>query len=162
MVIFESTLSTRAFGHKLDLDILSGLGRAIPYILGIYLLLKVVDLTVAGELGLLFTAYPQNLLWWGEITIGVVLPIIFLSMPSVRQSRSKIFWCAVLVIIGLVFNRFNVTMLALAMRAGFAYFPHWMEFAISVALVADALLVIWLTYRFLRIAPPEKVTAETG
>ncbi|UCH42593.1 MAG: hypothetical protein JSW16_07235 [Dehalococcoidales bacterium] len=63
MIIFESTLSTRAFGHKLSLDILSGLGKAIPYILGIYLLLKLVDLTARGDLGLIFTAYPQNLLW---------------------------------------------------------------------------------------------------
>jgi len=52
-------------------------------------------------------------------------------------------------------------MLALGMRPGFAYFPHWMEFAISVALVADALLVIWLAHRFLRIAPPEEVAVKT-
>jgi len=62
VVIFESTLSTKAFGHKLDLDILSGLGRAIPYILGLYLLLKLVDLLVAGELGLLFSGYPYDIL----------------------------------------------------------------------------------------------------
>jgi len=162
MVIFESTLSTKIFGHKLDLDILSGLSKAIAYILGLYLLLKLVDLMVAGELGLIFTAYPQNLLWWGEMAIGVILPMIFFSMPSVRQSRNKIFWCSVLVIIGLVLNRFNVSMLALAMRPGFTYFPHWMEFAVSVALVADALLVIWLAHRFLKIAPPEEEAVETG
>ena len=82
MVIFETTLSTRAFGQKLPLDILSGLGKAIPYILGLYLLLKLMDLMVAGELGLIFSAYPENLLWWGEIIIGVVLPIILLSRMS--------------------------------------------------------------------------------
>ncbi|TET75946.1 MAG: Ni/Fe-hydrogenase cytochrome b subunit [Dehalococcoidia bacterium] len=161
MVIFESTLSTRAFGHKLDLDILSGLSKAIAYILGLYLLLKLVDLMVAGELSLIFFAYPQNLLWWGEMIIGVILPIILFSMPSVRQSRSKMFWCSVLVIIGLVLNRFNVSMLALDMRPGFTYFPHWMEFAITIGLVADALLLIWLAHRFLRIGPPEEVGVET-
>ena len=161
MVIFESTLSTRAFGHKLSLDILSGLGKAIPYILGIYLLLKLVDLTARGDIGLIFTAYPQNLLWWGEIIIGVVLPIILLSMPSIRQSRSAIFWSAVLVVLGLVFNRFNVSMLALSMRPGFTYFPHWMEVAISAALVADAMLVIWLAYRFLPMTDHEEVAEVT-
>jgi len=157
MVIFESTLSTKAFGHKLDLDVLSGLGRAIPYILGIYLLLKLVDLTARGNLGLIFSAYPQNLLWWGEIIIGVILPIILLSMPGVRQNRSGVFWSAVLVVIGLIFNRFNVSMLALAMRPGFTYFPHWMEIAISAALVADAMLVIWLAHRFLPIVSHEEI-----
>jgi Ni/Fe-hydrogenase subunit HybB-like protein len=158
MVIFETTLSSKVFGHKLPLDILSALGRAIPYILGIYLLLKLTDLTATGEIGLIFSAYPQNLLWWGEIIIGVILPIFLFSMPGVRQSRSGVFWSAVLVVIGLMFNRFNVSMLALAMRPGFTYFPHWMEIAISAALIADALLVIWLAYRFLPIAQHESIT----
>ncbi len=156
MVIFESTLSTRVFGHKLSLDVLSGLSKAIPYILGVYLLLKLVDLTARGDLGLIVSAYPQNLLWWAEIIIGAISPIVLLSMPSVRQSRSGVFWSAVLVIAGLILNRFNVSMLALAMRPGYTYFPHWMEVAISVALVADALLVIWLAYRFLPIVQHEE------
>jgi len=157
MVIFESTLSTRIFGHKLDIDVLSGLARVIPYILGLYLLLKVIELTAVGELGLIFTAYPQNLLWWSEIIIGVILPIILFSMSGVRQNRNAIFWTSVLVVIGLVINRFNVSMLALGMRPGYFYFPHWMEFAISVGLVADALLVIWLAHRFLPIAHHEQI-----
>jgi len=156
MVIFESTLSTRAFGHRLSLDVLSGLGRAIPYILGIYLLLKVMDLTARGDIGLVFSAYPQNLLWWAEIIIGVILPIALFAMPTVRQNRTSVFWSAVLVVIGLILNRFNVSMLALAIRPGFTYFPHWMEVAISAALVADALLVIWLAYRFLPMAHHEE------
>jgi len=160
MVIFESTLSTRVFGHKLDIDVLSGLARAIPYILGLFLILKVIDLMAVGEMGLIFTAYPQNLLWWGEIIIGVILPIILFSMPGVRQSRSAVFWCSVLVIVGLVLNRFNVSMLALAIRPGFTYFPHWMEFAISVGLVADALLVIWLAHRLLPIIHRENGEEE--
>ncbi|OGO36486.1 MAG: hypothetical protein A2147_01065 [Chloroflexi bacterium RBG_16_57_8] len=157
MVIFETTLSSRAFGHKLPLDILSGLGRAIPYILGVYLLLKLMDLTATGELDLIFTAYPVNLLWWGEITIGVLLPIALLSMPGVRQSRSGVFLSALLVVFGLMFNRFNVSMFALEMRPGFTYFPHWMEVAISASLVADAMLVIWLAYRLLPIARGHEV-----
>jgi len=160
MVIFESTLSTRIFGHQLDLDILSGLSKTIPYILGLYLLLKLVDLMAVGELGLLFTAYPLNLLWWAEIIIGVILPIILFSMPSVRQSRSRIFWCAVLVVIGLILNRFNVSMLALGIRPGYSYFPHWMEVAISVGLVADALLVIWLAHRFLPMVSHGEAAGE--
>lgn len=174
MVIFETTLSTRAFGHKLSLDILSGLGRVIPYVLGIYLLLKLVDLGVSGELGLVFTAYPENLLWWAEMIIGVILPIILFSMPTIRQSRKGVFWSAVLVILGLIFNRFNASMLALAMRPGYTYYPHWMEIAISLGLVAIALIVFQIVVRLLpvvhleeseekkleRITPDKGVSAE--
>ncbi len=161
MVIFETTLSSKAFGHKLPLDILSGLGKALPYILGLYLLLKLMDLTARGDIGLIFSAYPQNLLWWGEIIIGVILPIILFSTPSVRQNSKGVFWSAVLVVLGLIFNRFNVSMLALAMRPGFSYFPHWMEIAISAGLVADAVLVIWLAHNLLPMAhQEEKAVAE--
>ncbi|MBN2238337.1 MAG: Ni/Fe-hydrogenase cytochrome b subunit [Dehalococcoidales bacterium] len=162
MVIFETTLSTKAFGHKLPLDVLSGLSRGLPYILGFYLLLKLVELIVAGEIGLIFTAYPQNLLWWGEIIIGVVLPVILLSMPRIRGSRNGVFCGALLVVLGLIFNRFNVSMLALTMRPGFSYVPHWMEIAISGALVADAMLVIWLAYRLLPMVHHEKATETTN
>jgi Ni/Fe-hydrogenase subunit HybB-like protein len=160
MVIFESTLSTKAFGHKLDLCVLSGLAKAIPYILGVYLLLKLMDLAVAGEMGLVFTGYPQNLLWWAEIIIGVISPIILFSIPELRQNRNAVFWTSVLVIIGLVINRFNVSLLALGMRPGYNYFPNWMEFAISAGLVADALLVIWLAHRFLPIAQHDESVSE--
>jgi len=160
MVIFETTLSSRIFGHKLPVEVLSGLGRAIPYILGIYLMLKLIDLMATGEIGLIFTAYPQNLLWWGEIIIGVIMPMILLSNHGVRQSRRGVFWSAILVVLGLIFNRFNVSMLALAMRPGFTYFPHWMEVAISAGLVADAMLVIWLAYRLLPMHQPEEVAEK--
>lgn len=156
MVIFETTLSTRAFGHKLSLDILSGLGRVIPYVLGIYLLLKLVDLGVAGELGLVFTAYPENLLWWAEMIIGVILPIILFSMPTIRQSRKRVFWSAVLVILGLIFNRFNASMLAVAMRPGYTYYPHWMEIAISLGLVVVALIVFQIAVRLLPVVHLEE------
>ena len=158
MVIFESTLSTRVFGHKLDQDVLSGLAKAIPYILGIYLLLKIMELMAAGEIEMIFTAYPQNLLWWGEVVIGVITPIILFSIPDVRQSRQAVFWTSVVVIAGLILNRFNVTLLALDMRPGYSYFPHWMEIAVSVGLVADALLVVWLAHRFLPMIKHQEAT----
>ncbi|MBM4450658.1 MAG: Ni/Fe-hydrogenase cytochrome b subunit [Chloroflexi bacterium] len=163
MVIFESTISGRVFGHRIGQDIMAGLGRAIPYILSIYLLLKLVDLTARGSIGLIFTEYPLNLLWWAEILIGAVAPIILLSMPSVRQSSRKVFWSATLVIIGLVLNRFNVSLIALAPRPGTIYLPSLMELAISIGLVADALLVIILAHRLLPMAnhkPAEETAAS--
>lgn len=149
MVIFESAISSKSFGHELPMDILSGLCRGISYILGFYLLLKLTDLIVAGEISLIFTAFPQNLLWWAEMIIGVILPLILFSKASVRQSRKAIFWSATLVVLGLILNRFNVSMFALAMRPGYTYFPHWMEVAISAGIVADGMLVVWLAYRLL-------------
>jgi Ni/Fe-hydrogenase subunit HybB-like protein len=149
MVIFEGIISSKAIGYKLDQNVLSSLARYIPYVLGVYLFIKVLDLAIAEELGLLFSAGNYSLLWWNEILIGVIIPIILLSIPSVRNNRMSLFSSSVLVVIGLIFNRFNVSMFGLAMRPGYTYSPHWMEVAISVGLVADAMLIIWLAYRYL-------------
>lgn len=149
MVMFESTLTGKALGHKQNHEIMEGLGKAIPWILGIYLALKLVDLLVAGEIGLIFTAYPYNINWWIEIMVGIVAPMILFNLKSIRKTDTRLFWVATLVVLGLVINRFNVSMFALAMRPGYTYFPTWMEFAISAGLVADSMLVIWLAYKLL-------------
>jgi Ni/Fe-hydrogenase subunit HybB-like protein len=158
MVIFESTISTKALGHELSTDVLGGLGKAIPYILGVYLLIKWIELMSTGEIGLIFSGTPHSFLWWAEITIGVILPIILFSIPSVRQSRAKLFWSAALVIVGLMLNRFNVSMLALGMRPGYSYFPHWMEAAVSAGLIADAMLIYMAANKVLPVMhhKPEK------
>jgi Ni/Fe-hydrogenase subunit HybB-like protein len=151
MVILESTLSGMAFGHRVSRDVLSGLGRLIPYVLGIYLVMKIVDVAVAGELDMIANSYPQNVYWLIEVIVGVVLPIILLSIPKVRENRAGLFGSALLVVGGLIFNRFNVSLLWQTIRPGYTYFPHWMEFAVSAGVVAWAIIVFMLAIRLLPI-----------
>ena len=153
MVIVESTLSGKAFGHKLDIDVLGGLARVLPYILGVYLMLKLGDLAVSKQLDLIYADNSKTILWWVEVIVGVVLPIVFLSRASVRRSRTKIFLCALLVVAGLILNRFNVSWFALSGRPGYDYFPHWMEIATSAGLVAWAVIIIMLANRLLVMHP---------
>jgi len=159
MVIFESTLSSTAFGHKLSKDILGGLGKVIPYILGVYLIMKLVDLAVAGQFNLL-SEYPENVYWLVEVVGGVVLPMILLSMRQIRENKWALFGSSLLVIGGLVLNRFNVSLLQLAMRPETSYFPHWMELAVSVGLVADAIIVFMLAIRLLPVTQKHEETVE--
>jgi len=149
MVIFESTLTSRAFGHRLGTDVLGGLGKAIPYILGLYLAFKIGALIVGGRLGLIFSDSNIAILWWIEVVFGVVLPIVLLSRPTVRQSRGKLFFCALLVAGGLILNRFTVSWYALAGRPGYSYTPDWMEFAVSAGLVAWAIILVMIANRVL-------------
>ena len=81
--------------------------------------------------------------------IGVILPIILLSMKKFRKSNTRLFWGAAMVVVGLMINRFNVSLINLQMRPGYTYFPSWVEISASVGLFADAILVIWLAYKVL-------------
>lgn len=149
MTIVESSLSSKAFKHHVPLEILAGLGRAIPYVLGIYLVVKLGDLLLAGELGLIFTQGTHSLLWLAEVIGGVITPIILFSLPRIRQSPRALFWSAVIVVLGLVLNRFNVSWLAMAGRPGVSYTPHWMEFAVTIGLLSGGILVFMLANRYL-------------
>jgi Ni/Fe-hydrogenase subunit HybB-like protein len=160
MVILESTLSGMAFGHRVSRDVLSGLGKIIPYVLGVYLIMKIADLAVAGQLDMIVNSYPQNVYWLVEVIVGVVLPIILFSIPKVRQNRAALFGTALLVIGGLIFNRFNVSLFWQAIRPGYTYFPHWMEFAVSAGVVAWAVIVFMLAIRLLPIAEHHDEAAE--
>jgi Ni/Fe-hydrogenase subunit HybB-like protein len=155
MVIFETSLGSKGLGHHIDLEVLAGLGRALPYILGLYLLVKLGDLLVAGELGLIFSSGLYSVLFLVEVVGGVILPLVLFALPTVRGSRTALFWSALLVILGLVLNRFNASLVALAPRAGTVYFPHPMEFAISIAVVAAGILAYIIANRYLPIVARE-------
>lgn len=161
MVMVESSLGSKALGHHVDLEVLAGLGRALPYFLGLYLVVKLGDLTVAGELGLILSSGLYTLLFLVEIVGGVIAPLVLLALPAVRQSRTALFWSALLVVLGLVLNRINVSLIALAPRSGTLYFPHPMEFAVSIAVVSAGILAYTLANRYLPIVHHEP-TAKTG
>jgi len=161
MVIFESTLTGKALGHKLKHEVLEGLGKILPWILGAYLALKLGDLILRRDIGLIFTEYPMNILWWVEIIIGVVLPIILLSNKNFRKSDGRLFLGALFVVIGLILNRFNVSIVGMQIRPGYTYFPRWTEIALSIGLFADAMLVIYLANRLLPMGHQEEHAIET-
>jgi Ni/Fe-hydrogenase subunit HybB-like protein len=152
MVIVETSLGSKGLGHHVDLEILGGLGRALPYLLGLYLLVKLGDLLVAGEIGLIFSSGLYSALFLLEVGGGVILPLVLFALPGVRGSRTALFWSALLVVLGLVLNRLNVSLIALAPRPGTLYFPHPMEFAISIAVVSAGILAYILANRYLPIS----------
>ncbi len=162
VVIFEMSLSDKGLGHHVDQGILAGLGSAIPYVLGLYVVVKIGDLLVGGKLGLIFTSGIYSVLFLLEFVGGAIVPLILFALPSVRQSRTATFWSALLVILGLVLNRFDVSWFALAPRLGTTYFPHPMEFAISIAIVSSGILAYILATRYLPAIQSIKKQPEAG
>lgn len=155
MVIAESYFGARILNHKVESNVLAGLGKVIPAILGIYLLLKIGDLAVAGEFGLLFEGSMYSLLFWLELVFGVALPMVLLALPSIRESRSGLLGSALLVIGGLMLNRFSVSLVALSRPEGAAYFPHWMEFAITLGIWSAGIAAYWFIMRNVILPEPE-------
>ncbi len=89
MIILESSLSSRYFKRGLETHLLAKLAKALPIALGVYLVLKFGELAVAGDLGYLFTSGIMSILFWAEIIIGVVIPMVWFSIKRIRN-RSRV------------------------------------------------------------------------
>jgi Ni/Fe-hydrogenase subunit HybB-like protein len=151
MAIFVAVVSFRVFRRRLKLGLLSDLAKIVSIMLGIYLVLKVGDLVLAGELGLLFSEGWLSLLFLAEMVIGVIVPMILFGTRKMRESSSGLFWGAGCVLVGLAVNRTNVALLGLKSPTGAVYFPHWIEFAVAAACVAAGILLFNLAARFLPV-----------
>jgi Ni/Fe-hydrogenase subunit HybB-like protein len=88
--------------------------------------------------------------------VGVILPMILLSMKDMRNRVSSIFTINLLVITGIVMNRFNVAIFGLAeyaSRTGADYFPSVMEFILTMAMVSFAIFAFKLSVKYLNVFP---------
>ncbi|MDO9087226.1 MAG: Ni/Fe-hydrogenase cytochrome b subunit [Anaerolineaceae bacterium] len=148
MVIIEATLSSAGLNHRLEVGLLGKLAKAIPYVLGLYLALRVVDMLVAGDLRYMFTGDLYSLLFWAELILGVIVPIILFSLPATRKNRYRMFWTAILVVFGLIFNRINISLIGFD---GAPYWPTWQELFISIGMVSIGALVFVLATRYLAV-----------
>ncbi len=160
MVIFVAVASFRAFRRHLELDLLSDIAKIVSIMLGIYLVLKVGDLFLAGEMGQMFSEGWLSLLFLEEMVIGVIVPMVLFGIRRVRESNLGLLLGAVYVLLGLALNRASVTLFALKPLPGSSYFPHWIEFVIAISSVATGVLIFALAVRFLPVLPERP--AETS
>ena len=163
MVIFEALVSARVFNRGLEMHLLSSLGKALPYVLAAYLLLKVADLVGRNAVEAAFVLNLPSVCLWLEIGVGAVLPLSLLIMPEVCRSAGGLFWSSLCVIIGLVLNRLNVSLIGVeVMTWEESYFPSWMEFAVSIAAVAAGLLAFSLIVRNFPIYEESRPVSSPG
>jgi Ni/Fe-hydrogenase subunit HybB-like protein len=166
MTIFESSLSSRYFQRGLETHLLEKLARAIPYVLGLYLLMKFVQLFIAGHLNLLFTSGLMSVLFWAEIIIGAIIPLIMFSSKRVRNDPKGLLTGAIMLLLGMILNRFNVSWFAVKhadplyylptfMSYHVHYWPSILEVSISVGIFSAGILAFGLAAKYLPLFEDE-------
>ncbi len=150
MVIFESILTSRSLKCKPEIGPLSSIAVYVPVLLGVYLAVKIVDLTIRDAVPYLFEGSPASISYWIEILAGVVAPIILLSHARIRRSVSGLLVAASLVVGGVVLNRINVFLVAYQpLYAQKSYFPSFIEITVTVGLASALVLIFrWIVMTF--------------
>lgn len=149
MVILESTISSRVFRRGLEIDLLGSLAKVIPVALAAYLGVKIGELIATSEFGLVFKGNLYSGLFLTEMIVGVILPMVLFSLPAVRRSSGWLLVGAILVIGGVIMNRFDVSLAGLSRPPGVGYFPAWSEFAVTIAIIAAGVSAYGLVARYL-------------
>ncbi len=142
MVIFEAMISGLIFGHRHPARLLGDLSKGLPPILGIYIGLKLMDLSARGVWPLLFQNTLEAWAFWIEFLLGAVVPGTLLLWPQVRNSRLRLFGCSLMVVVGVVLNRLNVALVGMLGSSPTGYLPSWIEILVSAGIVAGGLLVL--------------------
>jgi Ni/Fe-hydrogenase subunit HybB-like protein len=154
MVIVEGAVSHRAFHHQVEISseqfnrINFGLAKAGAVALATYFAIKIVALALEDEWSLLGTA------WGGwylvELLVFVLLPCIMFGIGYRERLIPLIRTAAVITVLGVVLNRFNVSFIAFNWNApiGQTYYPHWMEIWVSVSLATLGVVAFrWIAGR---------------
>lgn len=160
MVIFESFMSSRAFKREIEMSLLSQLGRVIVVVLLIYTVMKVQDLWERHAFSAVFNLSLEAILYWVEMGVGVLLPMFLLAFRKVRLNQTGLFVSALLVVIGFVLNRMNVSITGMEGWAKVGYFPSWMEISVTLMIVALGFTAFALAARYLPVFPQAPEEAQ--
>ena len=151
MVIFESILASRSFKLKPETPILASIARYTPVLLGAYLAVRIADLTLRGAWHYVFEGSVQSIMFLIELGVGVVTPLVLLSIPKIRLTVKGLFISASMVIFGVALNRVNVFLVAYKpLYPVKTYFPSVFEVMVTIGLISALVLV----YRFVALNFP--------
>jgi Ni/Fe-hydrogenase subunit HybB-like protein len=166
MILFESSLSSRYFKRGLEVHLLGKLARAIPFVLGLYLVVKFGQLAYAGDLGYLFTSGLMTVLFWTEILVGAILPLVLFSLKKIRQSPRGLLVGSLSLLLGMILDRFNVSWFGVTHSNPLTYMPAFMgqvhyipsipEVALSIGIFSAGILAFGLAVKYLNVFEPEE------
>jgi formate dehydrogenase iron-sulfur subunit len=142
MVLFENIVSARLHGRRPDVALLSDFARAVPYVLGAYLILKVADIARMGAAEYIFRFDGPSIAMWLELAIGVFLPLAFFLTPEIRRSERGLVWSSFFMVLGGVINRLNTVVTGVTVPAWQTYHPSWAEVAISLGIISAGIIAL--------------------
>lgn len=155
MVVFETTLVSSSLKSEKELALLSPMAKITLFLLGLYLLLKFVDMWWRGSWVYLLDGSMQSNAFIVEMVLGVITPWLLLLSAKCRQSRRYLFIAASLIVGGVVLNRVNVFIIGFTPPITQDYYsPAIGELAVTAGLIATLMFIYRLVVTYLPVLSP--------
>ena len=163
LIILIEMWIAKAWKRQLRMSQLASMGQITFWSLLAYLVFRLGDMNVRGQLANAFSG-SLGALFAIEILLGGVLPLAILSRASLRAHPTALFNGALLATFGVILNRVSVVYLAMNLRGAMpqiapeTYFPSIFEWGVSVGLIAASIFLFGLGARLLPLLPKEEAT----
>jgi Ni/Fe-hydrogenase subunit HybB-like protein len=151
MTIFESFLSSRAFGREVELPLLSDLARVVVVVLALYFTVRVQDLISRDALQYVFQWSYQSLMFHIEVLLGVAVPFVLLLFRKVRTSKAGLFYASIFVLLGFVAHRLNTAITSMEQWPVRTYVPSWQELFVTLGLAAFGFVAFSFVARYFKV-----------
>lgn len=156
MVSLETILSGKYLKHKADPQILYGLARGVLITGVVYFIWKAWLLFRGPGISAAFDGSMEANMYLLEMIVGVVAPIVLFALKGVRENVNAIFFVDVLVILGILLNRMNVSIFGVyrdQSATGMTYFPTWMEIVVTLAFISFSIVGFKICVKYFRVFP---------
>jgi Ni/Fe-hydrogenase subunit HybB-like protein len=150
IIIVEAVMVHRYLKQPDETELLAILTRIIPWLMAIYLGIKVYALIFLSQRPL-FDRPVLAVLFALEVVAGVIIPMIVFFGKSVRTNSTLQLLAAGLVVFGLVLNRFNVSMFGMVQKNQEIYYPSSLESVVTIGIIAAHVLFFVLIARYFPI-----------
>jgi formate dehydrogenase iron-sulfur subunit len=138
------------------METLAKVGQITFWSLLVYLVFRLGDMALRGRLASAFSGR-LGLAFGAEILLGGLLPLVLLSSRALRERRDALLYACLLAVLGVVYNRVNVVLLAMTFKgrmpwvAPHSYGPSIFEWGISVGLIAATIFLFGLGARLVPV-----------
>ena len=139
-IALEYRVTNRYLREKSDGAMIGSLLKIAAVVILLNLVIKIIDISVRGVWGEVFSGTVEGNLFIIEIIFGSLIPIILSFLPMLREPPvQKV--VAFLGILGVVINRFNIIFTGMARHAEISYFPSFAEIGLVIGLTSLMIFV---------------------
>jgi Ni/Fe-hydrogenase subunit HybB-like protein len=165
IIVVEATAVHRYMGQPEESDLLALLAGIIPWLLGLYLVAKLLTLAFLSGRPL-FDRPALTVLFAVEMIIGVILPLLIFMRKENRKNPTMQYAGALMIIAGTILNRFNVSMFGMVQLNQKIYYPSLVESLVTIGIIAAHILLFYIIANyfpiFVHTPKPRSLHYRTG
>jgi Ni/Fe-hydrogenase subunit HybB-like protein len=148
IVVFESIYAAHGLKRPMETSLLSKLSAIMPWLLGVFLVIRFGDLIVRGALGSLFQFNVKTLMFIVENAL-FIYPFVVLMKTENRSRPRSLFLSASAILSAGCLYRFNCYLIALSPGPGWHYFPSFSEIMITLGLISfEIMAYLYIVKKF--------------